>query len=106
MGLQRDVTFTGEPPAWQALRDRLAAARVSVAVRMIDNMPAFPDEAPEPGWRELRLGTPHGMVTLRRTPGGVSVMVWGNAEPALLRDCDLIVSTIADLTGGSATDVG
>ena len=28
-------------------------------------MPAFPDELPDPGWKELRVGTPGGMVTMR-----------------------------------------
>src|SRR5262245_56910260 len=102
MGLQRDVTFTGEPPAWQALLDGLAVAGVSVTVRMIDNLPAFPDEAPEPGWSDVRLSTPHGMVTLRRTSGGMSVVTWGNADAPLLRDRDLIAATIAELTGGTA----
>src|SRR3712207_8342677 len=32
---------------------------------------SFPDEVPPEGWRELRVGTPQGMVTLRREGGAV-----------------------------------
>ena len=28
---------------------------------MIDGLPAFPDEVPEPGWKELRIGFASGM---------------------------------------------
>jgi hypothetical protein len=104
MGLQRDVTFTGEAPSWEVLRERLAAAGVPVTVRMIDNLPAFPDEVPEPSWRELRLATGHGMVTLRQAAGRLSVVVWGNADRDLLSERDTIASVIADLTTGSVSD--
>jgi hypothetical protein len=104
MGLQRDVTFTGEAPPWETVRERLAAAGVPVAVRMIDNLPAFPDEAPEQDWRELRLATAHGMVTLRQAAGRLSVVVWGNADRELLRERDMIASVIADLTTGIVGD--
>jgi hypothetical protein len=106
MGLQRDVTFTGEAPSWEALRDRLAAAGVPVGVRMIDNLPAFPDEVPQQGWRELRLATAHGMVTLRQAAGRLSVVVWGNADRELLRERDTITSVIADVTTGIVGDPG
>ena len=106
MGLQRDVTFAGEPPAWSALRDRLAAAGLAAGLRMVDGLPAFPDEEPEPGWRELRLGTPGGMVTLRLAPGRLSVVVWGNAGPELLRERDQVVAALAGLTGGAVSDPG
>ena len=104
MGLQRDVTFTGEVPGWEAVRDRLAATGLVVSVRMIDGQPAFPDEVPEPGWQELRLGTPGGMVTLRRGDGRLSVIVWGNATATQVRERDLIVSTLAELTAGNVLD--
>jgi hypothetical protein len=104
MGLQRDVTYSGEAPSWDTLRVRLAAAGVAVTMRMIDNLPAYADEVPEPGWRELRLTTGHGMVTLRQVAGRLSVVVWGNADGDLLRDRDTIASVIADLTTGSVSD--
>lgn len=85
MGLDRTIRFpVGDPPAWDAIRDQLARVGVAAPLRMIDGLPAFPDESPEPGWNELRLGLPAGMVTLRRTPAGYSCVVWGNADPALV----------------------
>src|SRR5258708_4923977 len=70
MGMDQTVTFPGEPPEWPAVRDLLAARGFAVQTRMIDGELAFPDEAPRAGWRELRVGTPAGMVTPRREAGG------------------------------------
>jgi hypothetical protein len=106
MGLQRDVSFTGEMPSWSDVSNRLAAAGLSVTVRMIDGLPAFPDEVPEPGWQELRLSTPGGMVTLRGSTSCLSVVVWGNADAQLLRERDIIATTIAEMTGGTVRDPG
>ena len=53
-------------------------------LRMIDGSPAFPEELPAPGWSELRVGSPSGMVTIRRTGDSFNCIVWGNADPALL----------------------
>jgi hypothetical protein len=68
---------------------------------MIDNLPAFPDEEPEPGWRELRVSLGGGMLTLRREPGRWSVVVWGNADEALRRDQDLLARVCAEAGGGA-----
>ena len=67
MGMDQTVSFAGRPmPAWPAVRDLLQQHGFPVQVRMIDGQLAFPDEAPPENWRELRLGTPQGMVTVRR----------------------------------------
>ena len=50
---------------------------------MIDGLPAFPNEIPDPCWKELRVATAAGMVTIRREPGTLACVVWGNADPAL-----------------------
>jgi hypothetical protein len=50
---------------------------------MIDGLPAFPDEVPEAGWKDLRLGVPEGMVTVRRGTGVINCTVWGNAGEQL-----------------------
>ena len=84
MGVQLTVTFPAGEPTWAAAAAELSAAG-PFAVRMIDGLPAFPDEQPEPGWGELRLGFAGGMVTVRRTPGGWACTVWGTSDPALLR---------------------
>src|SRR5205814_953475 len=85
MGMEQAVTFEGGPlPAWGAVRDLLAGRGYPVQTRMIDGELAFPDEAPPEEWRELRVGTPGGMVTLRREPGRVVCVTWGNAQGELL----------------------
>ena len=84
MGVDRTIRFpAAEPPAWDAIRDQLRRVGEDGSLRMIDGMPAFPDESPEPGWRELRVGTAAGMVTIRRGPAALSCVVWGNADDAL-----------------------
>jgi len=84
MGLDRTIRFpSGETPAWEAIRTQLARVGEPGQLRMIDGMPAFPDEDPPPEWKELRVGTAAGMVTIRRGPGVLSCVVWGNADPAL-----------------------
>jgi hypothetical protein len=84
MGQERVVRFAGEPPEWPAIQAKLAERGLAAAVRMIDGLPAFPDEVPEPGWKELRIGFASGMVTLRRGPNQLACVVWGNADAALL----------------------
>jgi hypothetical protein len=95
MGQERFVEFEGEPPEWSAIRAELERAGHAVSLRMIDGLPAFPDETPEPGWRELRLGFPAGMVTLRRRPKSLSSVVWGNADAALLASQEALAAACA-----------
>ncbi|AWM38068.1 hypothetical protein GobsT_38470 [Gemmata obscuriglobus] len=51
---------------------------------MIDGLPAFPDETPEPDWKELRVAAGGAMVTLRRMGDSLTCVVWGNADDALV----------------------
>jgi hypothetical protein len=61
----------------------LQAQGVAAAVVMVDNV-LTPAGAPLADvWHDVRLRTPAGMVTLRRHPTGVAVIVFGNADPAL-----------------------
>jgi hypothetical protein len=63
--------------------DALGAAGVPAAVAMADNA-LRPPAAPLPEeWRDVRLRTPAGMVTLRRQERGIAVLVFGNADAAL-----------------------
>ena len=73
---------------------------------MIDNLPAFPDEIPEPGWHELRISLTGGMVTLRAEPNGWAVVVWGNADAALLRSRDICCRAIAEAGNGTIESDG
>jgi hypothetical protein len=101
MGMVRVVTFPDAGPEWPAVRDRLTATGAAVQMRMIDNMPAVPDEEPEAGWREIRVSLGGGMLTLRREPGSMSVVVWGNADAALVADQDRLARACADAGGGA-----
>jgi hypothetical protein len=84
MGLERHIHFPGDiTPTWEAIHGALPRVGESPVLRMIDGLPAFPDEIPDTGWKELRIATSAGMVTIRRRPGMLSCVVWGNADPAL-----------------------
>jgi hypothetical protein len=104
---QRVIIPPGAALPWSALAGRLAAHGFAVQLRMIDGLPAFPDEEPTDDWRELRVGTPAGMVTLRRgdpaapgTPAAVAVVVWGNAGPELQRAANALLWASAAVAGG------
>ncbi|HEX3151526.1 MAG TPA: hypothetical protein VHR66_25845 [Gemmataceae bacterium] len=101
MGMERVVTFPGPEPTWPAIRDRITANGGSVQMRMIDNMPAFPDEEPEDTWHELRVTLGGGMITLRRESGRLSVVVWGNADAALRQQQELLTKACAEAGSGT-----
>lgn len=67
---------------------------------MIDGLPAFPDEEPPTDWRELRVGTDAGMVTIRREPARLRCVIWGNADPALASAWARVVWACAEACGG------
>jgi hypothetical protein len=101
MGMEQVVRFDGGPvPEWDAVRQLLAGRGYPVQMRMIDGELAFPDEAPPAGWRELRVGTPGGMVTLRRQAGRVVCVTWGNAQDDLLRAWNALTWAVAEAGGG------
>jgi hypothetical protein len=101
MGLEQTVTFGGKPsPAWADVVGLLARHGFAVQLRMIDGELAFPDETPPEAWRELRLGTPAGMVTVRRQKGQVVLVVWGNADAGLLQDRNVLAWAFAEAAGG------
>jgi hypothetical protein len=63
--------------------DALGQAGVPAVVAMADNALRPPGAPPPEEWRDVRLRTPAGMVTLRRHPAGIAVLVFGNADAAL-----------------------
>ena len=84
MGMEQTVSFAGRTvPPWPAVSAFLSERGFPVQTRMIDGQLAFPDEAPPEDWNELRLGTPQGMVTMRRQGDTVAFVTWGNADAAL-----------------------
>jgi hypothetical protein len=101
MGMERIIEFSGAAPSWQAIQREAAAGDLALVVRMIDGLPAFPDEVPEDGWKELRVGTPSGMITLRQQPGRLALVVWGNAAHALQADAEQLAQACARAANGS-----
>jgi hypothetical protein len=101
MGQQRTIRFPGgEAPAWIAIRSELQRMEPQLTLRMIDGLPAFPDEEPEPGWGELRVGLPAGMVTIRRQGADLVCVVWGDADAALGIAWDRVCWACAAAAGG------
>jgi hypothetical protein len=91
MGLDCTIRFpAGSAPAWDAIKSQLARLGEAAPLRMIDGLPAFPDESPEGGWREVRVGFASGMVTLRRGSDSLTCVVWSSADPALLAARDRV----------------
>lgn len=84
MGLDRTIRFPSKSlPAWDAIRVQLRRVGEDARLRMIDGLPAFPDEEPDDDWREIRVGLTAGMLTLRRGLGLLSCVAWGNADADL-----------------------
>jgi hypothetical protein len=100
MGMDQTVSFSGPPPSWEAVRDLLARHGYPVQTRMIEGQLACLDEGPPEGWRELRVGTPGGMVTLRSEPGQMVLIVWGNADAELRRAWNALTWAVAEAGGG------
>ncbi|HEV3383343.1 MAG TPA: hypothetical protein VG097_00940 [Gemmata sp.] len=84
MGLDKTIRFpSSETPSWGAIQTELARVGMTAVLRMIDGLPAFPDEVPETAWKELRLGVATGMVTIRRGSRLFTCAIWGNADEQL-----------------------
>jgi hypothetical protein len=102
MGMEHFVIMPGGTiPQWFAVRDLLAAHGFTVQLRMIDNQLAFPEEEPSPDWHELRLGTPQGMITVRREADRLRIVTWGNADAAMREAWNAIAWATAQSTDGS-----
>jgi hypothetical protein len=101
MGLDLTVRFpSGAVPGWDVIRGRLARVGASAPLRLIDGLPAFPDEVPEGDWSELRIGLPEGMVALRRSGAALTCVVWGGADAALLAARDRVAWACAAAGSG------
>src|SRR6266511_4544191 len=107
MGLDCTVRFPGPVPGWDTIKGQLARLGEPAPLRMIDGLPAFPDESPEDGWRELRVGFPAGMVTLRRGNDSLTCVIWSNADAGLLAARDRVTWACAAAGQGTvATPAG
>ena len=104
MGMDQKVV--GPVPPWPRVAELLAAHGHPAQMRMIDGQLAFPDEEPPEAWQELRVGTPGGMVTLRREPDGVRLVTWGNADDAMRRAWNAVTWAVARAGGGTVGGAG
>jgi hypothetical protein len=77
----RELVVEDALPLGAAL-ERLAGAGCQLA--MVDGQLVHPSAPPPDTWREVRLRTPAGMLTVRRQDAGVAVTVFGNAGPELV----------------------
>ena len=106
MGLDCTVRFpAGDTPSWGAIRSRLRQAGEAGQLRMIDGLPAFPDEDPPDDWKELRVGTAGGMVTVRRGADTLTCVVWGTADPKLDAGWRAVTWACAAAGGGVIDDL-
>ena len=107
MGMERRIQFAnGVVPSWAAVVGQLAQQGQTPALRMIDGLPAFPDEVPPDEWAEMRVALDGGMITLRRHVGVVSCICWGTAEPALVRSWNVLTWAMARAGQGTITEPG
>ncbi len=109
MGIERTIRCpaAGATLDWTRFVEHLRAVGENPILRMIDGLPAFPDEVPADDWRELRVGLSGGMVTVRRTsPVTFSCITWGTAEPGLARSWDRCCWAVAVTGGGSVEEGG
>jgi hypothetical protein len=101
MGMEQTVSFAGKIiPAYTAVRDFLSQRGFPLQMGMIDGQLAFPDELPPESWRELRLRTPQGMVTVRREGERLVFVTWGNADAAMLQAWNALVWAFAEVGDG------
>jgi hypothetical protein len=101
MGMEQTVSFAGGTiPSYFAVRSFLAPRGFPLLMGMIDGQLAFPDELPEENWRELRLRTPQGMVTVRRDGERLIFVTWGNADAALVQAWNALVWAFAEVGDG------
>ena len=101
MGMEKCVSFAGKTiPSYSAVRDFLSDRAFPLQMGMIDGQLAFPDDMPQENWRELRLRTPQGMVTVRRDAERLVFVTWGNADAAMLQAWHALMWAFAKVGGG------
>ena len=101
MGMDQSVTFASLPlPAWQTASVLLKDRGYQVQMRMIDGQLSFPDEQPPDDWNELRVGTPGGMITIRKESNRLVFVIWGNADLEMQKAWNALVWAFAEAGNG------
>ncbi|NBR07312.1 MAG: hypothetical protein EBT92_16320 [Planctomycetes bacterium] len=94
MGMEIDVKVAGID--WNKISEAMAKFEPKGTIRMADGQLTFPDEEPAADWKELRIALPAGMVTIKRTVMGVTLITWGNVSPELIGQRDLFAKMLAE----------
>jgi hypothetical protein len=105
MGFQRTIE-SAVPITWPAVKNTLLRLGEQPVLRMIDGLPAFPEEIPADDWKELRIGLSGEMVTLRRSARGYECVSWGSPTGVLKRSLDAVCVAVASFEGVILTDEG
>ena len=101
MGMEHVVRFQDEGSLeLRRVMGLLAEHNFPVQVRMVDGELTMPDEVPPEGWKEVRLGTPSGMLTLVRRGRELLVVTWGNANDPMQRAWNALAWAVAKAGGG------
>lgn len=101
MGMEHVIRFPGGSPADLGQVIALLAERnFPIQLRMVDGELTMPGEIPPDGWKEARLGTPSGMVTLVRRGPVLHVVTWGNAGGPMQRAWNGVAWAVAKAGGG------
>lgn len=94
MGMEIEVKVAGIN--WSKISTAMARFEPKGSIRMADGQLTFPDEEPPTDWKELRIALPAGMVTIRKTPTGVTLVTWGNVSPELVEQRDLFAKMLEE----------
>ncbi|MGE5849794.1 MAG: hypothetical protein ACM362_06695 [Candidatus Methylomirabilota bacterium] len=99
--MEHAVRFpAGGPPDLRTVISLLAEHNFPVQMRMVDGELTTPDEVPPEGWKEVRLGTPSGMVTLACRGRELLVVTWGNANDPMQRAWNAVAWAVMVAGGG------
>lgn len=96
MGME--VEITGADLGWSRIRGALDRFHPPGILRMVDGQLSFPDEVPGDDWKEIRVGLPAGMVTLRRGAQSLKLVTWGNIAPELVEQRDHLAQLLQSPT--------
>lgn len=81
MGMELFVP--GGSPVFTQFLERLLDAGMVATVVMVDGRLHPPTGTIPPHWEDVRLRLAEGMISLKRRPDGIAVVVFGNADATL-----------------------
>ena len=107
MGMEHVVQCAdGMIPPLSRVMEVLADHQFQVQVRMVDGELTLPHEVPTDGWKDVRLGTAAGMVTLMRRGQELAVVTWGNADEAMQSAWNAVAWAVAKAGQGNVVCPG